>query len=1009
MSDNLTVDPGSWGSFYASIEALTWKLQNTRYTQYDLAAGVMTNFSNTVEALVTEVQANLNAHVSNRTNIHNVNATQIGFGLVDNFKTATVAQAGEGDHDDLFITPPGYNALATKVFGDFGNSLHHQGVNPISSFGSLSFLPPDISGSFEGSGQLSGNSCGPMIIEDDGTLVGLRYGATGTSEGLYYFYLPTAEDRIDNASPIRTNYKYVPPNLPAGAYCSDIYNNDSEVLLGGIKGSSSVDRFISLTNGTFDASKHYTAYYKAAGMTDADYHVRFMTAAIMGSYVYIVGGWENGIGVNADANGNMEFNYPMRMAVWRVAVSAIQAGGTITLERVNSWSTKDIYGATSSNADIIMAKQFMSSDSNNKPYVYVANKQMQAINAQNAQRRMQSAVNPANPNQLRVNYHHTIYYQSKAAAGITKPVSMSILIDVNAKTAVVEDSPGPATITGDQNAANLNWVLVADSSAYTGYALSGANAWPNTLVTSRGYLLSRWSGNQPDEWTNYAKGLITNFVSRFDAMRERKRVARLITQVSDPLVTGSALTNNFLKPQLLKGLGLLLTSSRYKESDYYSYGTTKRVVLTGSANFPYKLLDGRTITGFPPNGNRFELPAARTTIDRYRFSHVITQVDSAGNITSSPSVIWEHNDKSITWTGCTDIDANLNMTGSFSFDKAEMNALAKAAITQVLGKAPTLSMGLIYVPQDTAVPLIMVCNGEVLRDDGLAYRSGFALVELNYTGSRSGNVTGYTIKRVVNSRIDPQLPSGVNMELAAQGGLNIYKTAAGDYLLGIGCPPNHSTYGGIFSYVWYAAIRAGTGTIEDSTVKVFYHGYYPTADNPTPLVVPGSGLCVMDYTTQINNATAILAMDSMATTYQEFLTWQSRGKFILAAQQVEQGYIVYFTAPTQVFLAGNEYTLPAGNIDLRNIKANPASTTFYLYVQLVDEIASYLITTTAQAPSMTLMYIGAIVTNTTQIQSISVNKKVRIETFELSASRIGSAIPISTGVPSGAGSFAWRS
>jgi len=1008
MSDNLTVDPGSWGSFYASIEALTWKLQNARYSQYDLAAGVMTNFTNTVEMLVTEAQSNLNAHASNRTNIHKVNATQIGFGLVDNFKTATVAQAGEGEYDNLFITPPGYNALASKVFGDFGSSLHHQGINPISAFGSLSFLPPDISGSFEGSGQLSGNSCGPMIIEDDGTMVGLRYGATGTSEGLYYFYLPSAEDRIDSTSPIRTNFKYVPPNLPAGTYCSDIYNNDSEVLLGAIKGSSSVDRFISLTNGTFDVSKHYTAYYKAAGMANGNYHIRFMTAAIVGTYVYIFGGLEDFVTVTPDANGNAERTDSARLVVWRVAISAIQAGGTVTLEPVTNWSCKDVYGRSITNADVLIAAQWSSSDANNNPYVYVTNKQLFAINIQNAQRRLQSAVNPANPNQVRVNYHHTTYSQAKAGGTGLAPIAFSILIDTTAKTSVVEDSPGPITISGNQYSAPISSPLQTGSTTATGMDMMGGNRHHNTLVTNRGYLLTRMSGNQPDENPLYGKGQILNFVSRFDAMRERSRVTRLITQVNDPLVTGSALTNNFMKPQLLRGFGLLLTGTKYKEVGYYTYGTTKRVVITGNANFPYKLLDGRTINGFAPNGNRSEIPAARTAIDRYRFAHVITQVDSGGNIISSPSVIWEDNDKSTSWVGCTDIDANLNMTGSFSFDKAEMNALAKAAITQVLGKAPTLNMGLIYVPQDTAVPLIMVCNGEVLRDDGLAYRAAFALVELNYTGSRSGSVTGYTIKRVIDRRIEEQQPSGVTMELAGQGGLNIYKTAAGDYLLGIGCPPNHQTYGGIYSYVWYAAIRAGTGTIEDSTVKRFNHGYYPTADNPTPLVVPGSGICVMDYATNRNNATAVMVMDSMATTYQEFINWTSRGKFILAAQQVEQGYLVYFTAPTQVFLAGNEYTLPAGNIDLRSIQANPANTTFYLYVQLVDEQVSYLITTQAQAPSMTLMYIGSIVTNSTQIQSISVNKKVRVETFELSANRIGSAIPISTGVPSGAGNFAWR-
>lgn len=1001
MSSNLVVEPGSWGEFYASIEALTWKLQNSRYSQYDLASTVMVNFENDVDDLVTSAQTLLASHQARRDNVHQVNAEQLGFGLVDNFKTATVAQAGEGGHPDLFATPQGFNALASKVFADFGSSLHHQGINPISSFGSLSFLPPDVSGSFEGSGQRSGNSGGPMIIEDDGTLVGLRYGTTGTTEGLYYFYLPTAEDRIDSAGPIRTNFKYRPANLPAGSYCTDINNSDPSVLFGTIKGSATYDRFISVTNGTFDVSKHYTGYFKLSGMDDASKMGVMSTAILVGNYVYIIGMEDNGWGSNATDQPSLIIDTALLMAVWRIPLAQIVAGGAVTPEKITGWSTKDVYGQTINNNDIAIARRIMNADASTLPYVQVATTGAQSITVMNNQRRMHVAVNPNNPQQLRVVFVHTVFVAGKQTGSVHTPIAVNTLVNLDSKTAVVEDAPGAIVVSGATTSPKVTGGSVVPSTASTGAQYEG-NIWPNTLVTDRGYLLTRASGNQADENAQYVKSLIMNFTNRFDAMVFKRRQTRQITFVYDPLVTGTPITNGFMKPQFLAGNGLLLTSNGYKSRNYFNYGTTKRVLLTGSPTFNYTLTSGGVVQGWAPNSSRYELPDQNTPA-RSQFYHIVTQVDSAGNVSSSPSVLSEAG----TSFG-TSIDANLKITGSITFSQSELNTVAKAACQTALGAVPSSFKGMIYVPQDTNVPLIMVTCGEVLRSDGNGYRVAISLVELNYTGARSGNITGYSVKRVVNTRVEPQQPQGCLIELAAHGGLNIYKTAAGDYLLGIGSPTSHSSYGGQYGYVWYAAIKAGAGTIEDATVKLFYHGYYPAASNPTPVAVPGFGLCVMDSATQIANATAIMVVDVMAATYDEFVTWTSKRKLVLTAQQVEQGYLVYFTAPTQVFMAGNEYTLPAGNIDLRTITANPASKTFYVYVQLVDEQVQYLITLDQLAPTITLMYIGKITTNTTQISSIAVDKRIRIETFELSATHIGSGIPITTGVPSTAGNFAWR-
>ena len=237
------------------------------------------------------------------------------------------------------------------------------------------------------------------------------------------------------------------------------------------------------------------------------------------------------------------------------------------------------------------------------------------------------------------------------------------------------------------------------------------------------------------------------------------------------------------------------------------------------------------------------------------------------------------------------------------------------------------------------------------------------------------------------------------------GGLQSFRCADATYLLSIGSPASLGLYGGQGGAIFYAAVRAGTRTLEDSPIKQYEHSYYPTAALPSGFVHPSYGLCMMDYLTNQANYSSILAINVMANTYAEFLTWQPKQKLVVGAQEVEQGWIIYFTADAPVFLAGREYVLPATKIDLRDITATPGNKTFYCYVRLGAEGIEYFVTPEPLAPTMTMMYIGKVVTVTTQISTIEITKKIRIDTFELSPRHIGSAIPTGVGVPSTVGDF----
>ncbi|MEQ5092604.1 hypothetical protein ABN224_21770, partial [Providencia rettgeri] len=136
---------------------------------------------------------------------------------------------------------------------------------------------------------------------------------------------------------------------------------------------------------------------------------------------------------------------------------------------------------------------------------------------------------------------------------------------------------------------------------------------------------------------------------------------------------------------------------------------------------------------------------------------------------------------------------------------------------------------------------------------------------------------------------------------------------------------------------------------------------------------------------------------------------RQRDDFVLLGQEVEQGWLVYFTEDTPVIINGKEYVIPSTSIDLRTIKANPNNTTYYVYVVQDYGQAFYRIYETQQTATMTRMYIGTIVTGDNQIKSINITKRSRLGKYQISDRKAGSSIPVSTGHPFKKGYWDWSS
>ena len=191
------------------------------------------------------------AHDSDYNVPHGTNKGHLLLGNLDNFGTATPAQDLAGAAANLFSTPRGAQDAAKARAPDTSAAMY-AGVLPISQFGNNTFIPPNISGSFEGMGQQT--ECSGICLEPSGIVMLLSNHFDGRTKGLYFSTIENYNK--PNINITYTNYKYEPPVLVSQGIQVDriIAGSGNKVIMTGVSGTN--DWFVALTNNTFDPSAH---------------------------------------------------------------------------------------------------------------------------------------------------------------------------------------------------------------------------------------------------------------------------------------------------------------------------------------------------------------------------------------------------------------------------------------------------------------------------------------------------------------------------------------------------------------------------------------------------------------------------------------------------------------------------------------------------------------------------------------------------------------------------------
>jgi len=254
----------------------------------------------------------LNDHDANYKAPHAPSKTNLNLGNVANNATATVEEDVQGTRNDLYSTVLGVQQMVKRSKPD-DSILMKTGIVPVSKYGGQSFIPPNISGSFEGLGSNSLSSA--MCMEKNGLFMMLTGHNDGRNEGLYYSQV--TDFGQTSAKITYTGYKYQPPSLLARNFNPTTVISGSNHRIIMVGNPKTPEWYLSLTNGTLDANAHQ---YTKLDMTEVD---KIVPASLRNREermsIHLIGKY-------AILQCTINSNYLDALAFFRIPISALTGG-----------------------------------------------------------------------------------------------------------------------------------------------------------------------------------------------------------------------------------------------------------------------------------------------------------------------------------------------------------------------------------------------------------------------------------------------------------------------------------------------------------------------------------------------------------------------------------------------------------------------------------------------------------------------------------------------------------
>lgn len=859
----------------------------------------------------------------------------------ENPNQVTAAQVGTYSKDEVI-------AKLAKLLGN--------GDLPLSQYGDLGFSAPNVSSRYEG----ATTTYSPIVyqVEQDGSRNYLRCGMDGQTAGVYLCKLfVDANGQMTGYSPMATPWR--PAWLPAGDTITELLHGEPGKVAVRCRGTyngklpaDSIYYAVTWANGTLNPDM-YTEHRALTGLTQAGWDNRYVKT---GSTLWLDMAGPGGF--MARFTG-YDLSQPTTLEV--LNLTPLSAATLTPATEVLGFTGTDALGTFQGAANLPVTLTARGSANNGDPAYCQYDNNISGLGLFQTTPVLTILQRPGNS--------LTFALQHETWAGVAtggsdrklttrllsiNPIAKTFSVDVAYRGAVTASAvgntvtlAGPCVKTWDTGQAALgNYMTGWSRCTRTGEILAQSTRYSIGYCTQRliiGATFTDWMNPVQRVWGGYqAWGYQPNYPSPVGAS----------IGYPTPITTG-------LRVQSTMGY-CDIASPNYASPIPYTYpdGTTGQwAVDSGRTVTPAGWIPTRTMTVVPKSGP-------------------VRHVGMAVRGGNGNTTVLENGTRAGTWSVAAALDAKL-----VSDLQATMGA--NAAYEYNFSYYRPGAIG------HLVNPLVVIGYGIDAQRRAYAYTAVYEI-----TAESGGVVTALATAKVL-AQAGPLSNPTYATRLCTEGDVTspMVIAEASDYVCLCGASPWEQAYVGNAGQVTQAlAMQSGNWKL----MRAYQAHRYPSGDTMYYIPTKGPGIQRSVLDTEFAQTTVTIQFYGNTYATADVL---SNDTLLVVTQAVYGSWNLYFAEEVRCQINGVTGKMPKKTVDLRTIKANPASTVFYLYATLTNGVFDYLITPTQQVASRTMIPIGTTTTNTTQIANVDVQKTFSIDGFSLSQDIVAYGIPMSAGAP----------
>lgn len=978
--------------------------------------------------------AQIVAHDENYHQPHGTNKFDILLGNHDNYPTATFAEELAGLRNDVFSTPRGVAELA-KTYRVDTSAAMLQGIMPLSQFAGKNYIPPNITGSFEAQGGVTETS--GICKDPTGRVAVISSHFDGRVKGLYYSFIDNYDK--DDFRLAFSGYLYAPPSLAnLGITCDRIVTGSgNDVIMVGQQGTG--NWYIALTNGTFDPASHKYVKCDISNIIsvkgiNVGVYPELMKLHYMGEYILMTVGYALIDGLIANNNYIHFFVIP---------TSSIRAGTPVSWQQKNV-SYQDYYGNTRNGVAAMSIAEPVGGSGNISQCGGLLFTPLPAEFMGGA-----GVVLPLTAPKKGVRgvyYFHIMQIQSGYRGGKTAGSAYEVYYEFNIATGVFTKLGNSPIQQIDFNKDQEELYKAADFGLPL-FSPAISSWWgQSTTVLPSGEILTahRNAGNAFPVNIQYLK--FEGYDNASDLLSgslhpnrvTAKRVSNMSPVSMAPIPAGTAPTN-------------------------LSYDTDGELWSAQALGTPNRKVFMRRVTGeyaVRPGVNNLTLGAniLSRPLTNDVFNTNLSVMDGIVSITGTAA--------SLTSGGVEAGSSALSMCGySSNYPVSEFLPLNPALRAPVPGdmvmtfprthkraldtvnRMATYSGDTFFGFRQNVFDQIKAfipggysaANGWAFtltmlnaENGGMFQGSGIALVQIDFFGGSTSRSRLVTVRPVVEA------PNDNHPGIYLITGLTVLATpshmlTAPSIISSVGYKRNdESRYempgmagyrdGNILTgYLvggWWAAQTGNSHrkitsvfTVDLTTGAVSFlimHAYARSYLDPEPVaMIPKVGMTDLNYSGSGDTYVITPAVPTQFAYTGEtaYIVRKGQTYYLTMSCYLDSAWVLFFLEEVAVLVNGASYTFPKGSIDLRDITPEPQNKTFYIYATVEDDRPKYLVSTSQMRKAGNMLRVAKLVTNDKQILTIERYQPLMVGSHQLSYTREGGIIPISSGFPQDEGDF----